>query len=215
MYKPCSTTVDNPYAIVGLWNNKWFIKQDNFNNTEEVRLLTHTFSIDNDLIDNIYFSLWNPGSSIEYYGAKLERGPVSTLAYKYNGEWKLNQQQNYLQELLKCRQYLINFKGRRNSNIIGNGVAHATTGANFHINLTVPLKYQTPVVISENKLYCTGTFNDRYRALEPVKIERIYSQTENALHVDCQIINTDINFIQGNCYALYSSTVDFFISCEI
>lgn len=216
LYKPLSTTIDNPYVIVGLWNDNWIVNTKNFNNTEEVQLLTHTFTMGENISNNIYFSLWNPGSSVEYYGAKLERGPVSTLAYKDNRVWKLNQQQDYLQELLKCKQYLINIKGPKKSNILSVGQAHTTEEANFAIPLTVPFKYKTPVVISDTyNLYCTGIFDIGFKSIQPVSIIRIYSITETVLHVDCVLNNSNMKFIAGNCYSFYSSYTDLLISCEI
>lgn len=85
--------------------------------------------------------------------AKVELGPVQTLAHRENGEWVLNDQPpNYQQELAKCQWYQVVFTG--NANMIATGIASGPREAYMMIPVPVPMRGQPTV--SYKDLYITS-----------------------------------------------------------
>ncbi len=95
----------------------------------------------------------NTPASITLIAAKLELGPVQTLAHKdASGNWVLNDPPpNKALELAKCQRYQINLNVHNDWPTLGIGIAHASSG--IRINIPIPTTMRTtlrfPTVICD------------------------------------------------------------------
>ena len=49
---------------------------------------------------------------------------------------------------------------------------------------------------------CMGIFSTGYILQAPVNVS-VYSYTSSGIHVNCELVSNDYNFIQGNSYQVY------------
>lgn len=87
------------------------------------------------------------GNGETLIAAKLEEGPVQTLAHKENGVWVLNRRAVSWQEMYKCRQYQQKAQWHDGAygGAIGFGFANGTNMFRMSIPLSVPLR-GTPTI---------------------------------------------------------------------
>lgn len=84
-------------------------------NQENIGLLTLTYDIPSDVTQTVIY-LQTVSGTARYYAAKVELGPVQTLAHKEGDTWLLNDPPpNKALELLKCQRYQVVFKQRDQS----------------------------------------------------------------------------------------------------
>jgi hypothetical protein len=135
--------------------------------------------------------------------AKLELGPVQTLAHKdENGNWILNDPPpNKALELAKCQRYQIELKKSNSDSNIGFGIANTTRNVTAFIPLPVSLRNK-PIIANQKKVMCMGIFSTGYILQAPVNVS-VYSYTSSGIHVNCELMSNDYNFIQGNSYQVY------------
>lgn len=78
------------------------------------------------------------GGTVRPLAAKLELGPVQTLAHKEGDTWVLNDPPpNYQQELIKCQKYLVNLKPSSLTYQVGGYIIGGRIGVN--IPLSTPM----------------------------------------------------------------------------
>lgn len=148
-----------------------------------------------------YLTWIDPGET--KYRYKLELGPVQTLAHKdENGNWILNDPPpNKALELAKCQRYQIELKKSNSDSNIGFGIANTTRNVTAFIPLPVSLRNK-PIIANQKKVMCMGIFSTGYILQAPVNVS-VYSYTSSGIHVNCELMSNDYNFIQGNSYQVY------------
>lgn len=91
--------------------------------------------------------------------AKLEEGPVSTLAHKEGDTWVLNDPPpDPALELMKCQRYQVELNTRGNTWAnMGIGMVYSSTMAIFMVEPPVPLR-TNPVIVYSGKFSVTNNF---------------------------------------------------------
>ena len=142
-------------------------------------------------------------TSIQIVAIKLEFGPVQTLAHKdADGNWILNDPPpNKALELAKCQRYQIELKKTNSDSNIGFGIANTTRNVTAFIPLPVSLRNK-PIIANQKMVMCMGIFSTGYILQAPVNVS-VYSYTSSGIHVNCELVSNDYNFIQGNSYQVY------------
>ena len=142
-------------------------------------------------------------TSIQIVAIKLEFGPVQTLAHKdADGNWILNDPPpNKALELAKCQRYQIELKKTNSDSNIGFGIANTTRNVTAFIPLPVSLRNK-PIIANQKMVMCMGIFSTGYISQAPVNVS-VYSYTSSGIHVNCELLSNDYNFIQGNSYQVY------------
>lgn len=166
-----------------------------------LNVLTHTIP-ENYQNNSLYLLNYLQGT-IKLKAAKLELGPVQTLAHKdENGNWILNDPPpNKALELAKCQRYQIELKKTNSDSNIGFGIANTTRNVTAFIPLPVSLRNK-PIIANQEKVMCMGIFSTGYILQAPVNVS-VYSYTSSGIHVNCELVSNDYNFIQGNSYQVY------------
>ena len=166
-----------------------------------LNVLTHTIP-ENYQNNSLYLLNYLQGT-IKLKAAKLELGPVQTLAHKdENGNWILNDPPpNKALELAKCQRYQIELKKTNSDSNIGFGIANTTRNVTAFIPLPVSLRNK-PIIANQKMVMCMGIFSTGYILQAPVNVS-VYSYTSSGIHVNCELVSNDYNFIQGNSYQVY------------
>ncbi len=186
--------------------------------SEEYQLFSYTYtypSLANDEWNkSISISLF---SSINIGGMYFEEGNQSTFCRLENGKWVINHPQIYNIEKKKMSYYLNNFKGRNpNHSIIGTGFGLSDSrSVCIGIPLSSPI-YKLPVCQKTGDLFLGGIFNTGFGDFVDCSFKKVYSYSDNMLHIDVELPNTGtINTIPGNVYTLHArNTKDFIFSAE-
>lgn len=162
---------------------------------------------DYDNITNIEFRIGNlsTGQSTTLIAAKLELGPVQTLAHQdAEGNWVLNDPPpNFQQELVKCQRYqlvLRTFPG--NYMCVGNGKANTT--ANCFVFIPIPVLLRTLPTISYSGnlvLFSQGAVSSSSTTVTALKNPIVSS---NGITLSC----ASSGLIAGESYQLWGNIAE-------
>jgi hypothetical protein len=144
----------------------------------------------------VYFSL-DAGESITIRAVKLELGSVSTLA--------MDTAPNYQQELAKCQRYFNIIKSSNNTyKPIGFGYMDETTSARIAIPLSVPMRANPTIVISDlSKFRVYGETARNVSAMSVIDIEN------NIVHLSATVSSSGTKYSPA---ILADTTKDEYIS---
>ena len=175
--------------------------------SDDWNLFSYSFIVTGQTNNVFWFQFRNTITEENNYfdlrAAKLELGPVQTLAHKdENGNWVLNDPPpNKVLELAKCQRYQIELKKSNSDSNIGFGIANTTRNVTAFIPLPVSLRNK-PIIANQKKVMCMGIFSTGYILQASVNVS-VYSYTSSGIHVNCELVSNDYNFIQGNSYQVY------------
>ncbi len=175
--------------------------------SDDWNLFSYSFIVTGQTNNVFWFQFRNTITEENNYfdlrAAKLELGPVQTLAHKdENGNWILNDPPpNKALELAKCQRYQIELKKTNSDSNIGFGIANTTRNVTAFIPLPVSLRNK-PIIANQKMVMCMGIFSTGYILQAPVNVS-VYSYTSSGIHVNCELVSNDYNFIQGNSYQVY------------
>lgn len=150
----------------------------------------------------------NANSSVSLAAMKLEIGSFQTLAHQENGEWVLNEIQDYGTELLKCQRYQFSlFTNQGPQGYVAITTAVSGNTAYGYIPLPVTLRAMPSIIssCSANKpFYCFGVFTNGYNGRNEVTQINIYSWTNSMVIV----VITSTNLVPGNQYQIFTDYTD-------
>lgn len=121
--------------------------------------------------------------------AKLELGPIQTLAHQENGVWVLNEIPNYALERVKCQRYQFDIIG----NFIGvfNGIAIGTTNngiAEFIISLPTSMRARPSLNCDFSKIQIANVEANSYSYATNGEV-MFASNAEVCIHFSCTTID--------------------------
>lgn len=163
---------------------------------------------------NLGMNIIPANDSIKLLAAKLELGPVQTLAHKEGDEWILNDPPpNYQQELAKCQRYQVELLGKNQSGwvVIGMGDGRATNRVFIYIPLPVPLKGTPTISYPQNMMLLKNGVNQI-----PITSMSVVNVTPNMLQIQAYTADSSIEL--GAFYTLAISndgTYSFFINSNL
>lgn len=152
-------------------------------------------------------------------GLYFEEGENSTFCRFENGKWVINYPQIYNVEFQKMNHYIINLKSKSADNsIVGTGIGIIDNNIN-KINIAIPLTsslYGKPVCQKTGDLYIGGVFDTGYGSMIKCVFDRVYSYSDNMLHIIVKLPDTETKkIVLGNFYILYARAgEDFIFSAE-
>lgn len=207
-------TMDTLYTVTGIIPNQSeeFVIADSV--PSHIDIFANSAEITKDYFE---VRMRSRGEPITFVAAKLEIGPIQTLAHKENDKWVLNEIPNYTEQLLKCYRYQIQLVGGdKNWGVVGT-VSHAD-GNKFFAHCPLPAalrstptvsmsgtwrlthgKHETPwadgVVVtslvferfSANTITLNGTVNGTLDATETYVLCYASRTTENNLILDANL----------------------------
>lgn len=108
---------------------------------------------------HILASIWNTALNVEkrIQAAKLELGPVQTLAHKEGDEWVLNDPlPNYQQELAKCQRYQLVIGNENAFSSFGIGQARSTTRTSLLVPIPTTMRAIPTITVEGNVMLRHG-----------------------------------------------------------
>lgn len=150
----------NVNAVIGAWDAT--LSHTSYGSaaggiSDSPTLLTHTFTFPNDIPNGLLFyvgiennrSIDVDTAYVDAFAAKLELGPVQTLAHKEGDTWVLNDPPpNYQQELAKCQRYQV----QTNRDVSSVGYGYAVTATMALISFNLPPMRIAPTIAFKNLL---------------------------------------------------------------
>ena len=134
----------------------------------EWNVISTTFKVDGSVTDRFQICVHHVGEEqidIDIKAAKLELGPIQTLAHKEGDTWVLNEIPNYTEELAKCQRYQVALlpSWYGGWGMLGIGVANTATNIEILTSLPVNLRSQgTAIYSGKYVLSPNGAFSEKY-----------------------------------------------------